>query len=158
MATDDAAPAPPPSTEPIPRIVVVGSAARDVAPEDPRGWQGRGELRRWKGDYAGAVEDATASIGRRKDFYPAYNTRGLAHYQSLQFDAALADIGVVVTLAPLLATPRITRAGILAAMGRYDDAQVDLDAALERNPSEAERQQVQALREQVAARRKADRR
>ena len=130
-------------------------AAVRIAPDDPRAWAGRAELRRWRGDYDGAVADATAAITRRKDYYPAYNTRGLAHYSSLRFDAALADVDVVCTLAPTLATPRITRAGVLVAMSRFDDAETDLVAALERAPSEAERAQVTALRAQLAARRKA---
>lgn len=65
-------------------------------------------------------------------------------------------MNVVVTLAPLLSTPRITRAAIQTALGRYDDATAELKAALERNPSDAEKQQIDALQQQVAARRKAD--
>jgi Flp pilus assembly protein TadD len=107
---------------------------------DANGWQ--------------AVTDATAAIQRRKDYYPAYNTRGLALYSSLKFEAALADVDVVCTLAPTMATPRITRAGILVAMGRFDDAETDLAAALERNPTEAERAMVTGMRNQLAARRK----
>ncbi len=37
--TDDATRPSPPSSDRVPRIVVVGSAARDVAPDDPRGWR-----------------------------------------------------------------------------------------------------------------------
>jgi sugar/nucleoside kinase (ribokinase family) len=39
MAGDDAERPVPSAGGPIPRIVVVGSAARDVAPDDPRGWR-----------------------------------------------------------------------------------------------------------------------
>ena len=39
MTTDDEARALPPSSRVVPRIVVVGSAARDVAPDDARGWR-----------------------------------------------------------------------------------------------------------------------
>ena len=113
-------------------------------------------MRRWRGDSAGAISDATAAIEHRKDYYPAYNTRGLAHYSALEFDAALADISVVTTMAPLLATPRITRAAIFTALARYDEATADLKAALERTPTDGERQQIAALEQQVAARRKAD--
>lgn len=131
-------------------------AAYDVAvtlaPSDARALSGRAELRRWKGDFDGAVADATAAIARRKDYYPAYNTRGLSHYQSLRFDAALADLDVVCTLAPTMATPRITRAGILLAMNRLDDAEADLKTARERTPSDAERSQIEALAAQLAAR------
>ncbi|MFO0933543.1 MAG: tetratricopeptide repeat protein [Planctomycetota bacterium] len=135
--------------------VAAYDAAVRIAPDDPRAWAGRGELKRWRGDYDGAVADATAAIQRRKDYYPAYNTRGLALYSSLKFEAALADVDVVCTLAPAMATPRITRAGILVAMGRFDDAETDLAAALERNPTEAERAMVTGMRNQLAARRKA---
>ena len=137
-----------------------GAAAFDaairLAPDDARGYAGRAELKRWRGDAVGAVTDATAAIERRKDFVSAYNTRGLAHYQALEFDAALADMSVVTTMAPLLATPRITRAAVQTALGRYDEATADLNAALERNPTETEKQQIAALEQQVAARRKAD--
>lgn len=131
-------------------------AAIRLAPDDARGYAGRAELRRWRGDAPGAVADATAAIERRKDFVAAYNTRGLARYQALDFEAALADMSVVTTLAPLLATPRITRAAIEAALARYDDATADLKAALERDPSDAEKQQITSLEQQIAARRKAD--
>ena len=137
-------------------------AAYDVAvrmaPEDPRGYAGRAEARRYRGDFPGAIADATEAISRRKDLVQAYNTRALAQYQSLQYDAALGDLSVVTTLAPLLATPRITRAGVYAVLGRYDEAEADLAAALERNPTPAERAQVTALREQLAARKKVDKR
>jgi tetratricopeptide (TPR) repeat protein len=128
-----------------------------VAPEDYRGWIGRAETRRWKGDFDGAISDASAAISRRKDAAQAYNTRGLAFYQALQFESAVADFNVVVTLAPMLATPRISRAGAYLAMGRYDEAEADLTAAEARSPSDAEKQTIASVREQVAARRKADR-
>ena len=135
-----------------------GYAAYDVAvqidPEDARTWWGRAELRRWKGDYDGAVADASAAIERRKDLLAAWNTRALSQYQALRFDAALADMNVVCTLAPLLATPRITRAGVLLALGRVADAEADLAAALERSPSEPEKAQIEELRRQAVARRK----
>ncbi len=137
-----------------------GAAAFDaairLASDDARGYAGRAELKRWRGDVSGAIADATAAIERRKDFVSAYNTRALAHYQGLEFDAALADMNVVTTMAPLLATPRITRAAIETALGRYDEATADLKAALERTPTDAERQQITALEQQIAARRKAD--
>src|SRR5262249_8369581 len=94
------------------------------------------------------------SIEHRKDYFPAYNTRGLAHYQAVRFDAALADLDVVCTLAPLLATPRITRAGIRIAMAKYVDAEDDLAAALERSPTELEKAQVADYRKQIAQRMK----
>ncbi len=65
-------------------------------------------------------------------------------------------MNVVVTLAPLLSTPRITRAAVQMALGRYDDATAELKAALDRAPSDAERQQIAGLQQQIAARRKAD--
>ncbi len=133
-------------------------AAVRIAPDDARGWAGRAELRRWKGDYPGAIEDATQAVTRRRDLVSAWNTRGLARYQALEQEAALADLNVVVSLAPLLATPRITRAVIHVALGHLDEAERDLAAALERKPNDAEKQQVTALSEQIAARRKLEHR
>jgi hypothetical protein len=42
------------------------------------------------------------------------------------------------------------------ALSRYDEAEADLAAALERNPTDAEKAQVAAARTRLAARRKAD--
>ncbi len=136
--------------------VAAFDAAIAFAPDDPRGWQGRAELRLFKGDAAGAIADATAALSRRKDMVLAYNTRARALYQSLQFDPALVDMTVVVTLMPLAATPRISRAQIYVAMGKYEEAEADLKAALERTPTAAEKDQVQALEQQVSALKKAD--
>lgn len=135
--------------------VAAFDAMVSLAPEDPRGLQGRGELRLYRGDVDGAVLDATASIQRKKDSPYAYNTRARALYQSLQFDAALADMTVVVTLMPLYAMPRISRAQIYTAMGRYEEASADLKAALDRNPSPAERAAITAWEQQIAALKKA---
>jgi len=138
------------------RAATAFDAAVRIAPDDARVWAARAQLRLWRGDSTGSIADATAAIERKKDFLEAYNTRGLARYQGLDYEGALADMSVVVTLAPLLPTPRITRAAVQAALGRYDDATAELKAALERDPSDAERQQIAGLQQQIAARRKAD--
>ena len=138
------------------RAAAAFDAAVKLAPDDARVWAARAQLKLWRTDSAGAAADATAAIDRRKDYVEAYNTRGLARYQGLEFEAALADMNVVVTLAPLLCTPRITRAAIEMALARYDDAAAELKAALDRNPTDAERQQIGGLEQQIAARRKAD--
>ena len=132
-------------------------AAISIAPDEARGWHGRAGLKLDAGDRDGAIADATVAVAKRRDFVEAYNVRALAHYYTLQYEAALADMKVVTELAPLAATPRITRARVYETLGRYDEAEADLVAASDRNPTAAETAAIEAERARIAARRKADR-
>jgi lipoprotein NlpI len=115
---------------------LVAQAAAGKA-DSAKGYFASGNAKRAKGDWAGAIDDATLAIALMPDYAEAYNLRGLAKRQQQDLNGAIVDYSQAIALKPDFATAYSNR-----GWAKYVDADTagaleDLDKAVELNPKGA---------------------
>ena len=85
-------------------------------------------------DYSGALLDCNAAIENNPFLPGAYYTRGYAYRQLDQLDQAEADFTTALQFSPENKTYLTLRADVRAKKEHYDDALLDIDYLLSREP------------------------
>jgi tetratricopeptide (TPR) repeat protein len=71
-----------------------------LKPDLADAYNNRGEARREKGNFDGAIKDYAEAIRLKPDFATAYNNRGIAHAAKGDHDGALKDCAEAIRLRP----------------------------------------------------------
>ncbi len=86
------------------------------------------------GDFARAQDDLTRALrytAPNPEFTArVYNLRALTYLRQEDVEAALADLQAGIDAAPDFPAPYLTRADLLAALGRYEEALADYDRVI----------------------------
>lgn len=125
-----------------------GRSAEALALVQPRideGGKERSTRLQWKadlqaigGDYAGAIATMDAAIGEKAGNPELLNARcWIKGTGNLALDTALKDCTKAIELADDPTAALDSRAMVYFRLGRFDDAIVDLNAALERDPAQS---------------------
>lgn len=85
-------------------------------------------------DFAGAVLTFDKLVAYCPDYAEGYNQRAFARFLQQDFDRALVDLDATLELAPYHHGALSGRALALMGLGRMEEAQAQLRAALELNP------------------------
>ena len=93
-----------------------------------------GMSRRASYDFLGAREVLTRLVDYCPNYAEGYNQRAFASYLSQDFEAALTDLDRTMELIPNHIAALSGRALTLMALGRNEEAQADLRAAVAMNP------------------------
>ena len=93
-----------------------------------------GMARRGVYDFLGAREVLTALIAYCPAYPEGYNQRAFVNYLAQDFEAALADLDVVLGMQPNHIGALSGKALTLIGMGRAEEAQAPLRAAVKLNP------------------------
>ena len=91
------------------------------------------------GDYAASRAVLSELITYCPDYAEGYNQRAFAAFLAFDFEAALVDLNIAITLQPLHLGALTGKARTLIEMGRDDEAQEVLRIALAINPWLGER-------------------
>ena len=91
-------------------------------------------------DLSGARKVLDELVAYCPDYVEGYNQRAFASYLALDFEAALADLDIVLDRMPEHLGALSGKGLTLMGLGRHDEAQAALRAALALNPWMAERE------------------
>lgn len=94
----------------------------------------RGMTRRSGYDFIGARSDFEALIEYCPDYAEGYNQRAFVNFLSQNYEAALPDLDRALELSPRHVGALSGRMATLMALGRNEEAQIDLKRALDLNP------------------------
>lgn len=103
-----------------------------------------GMARRAVNDLPAAAKAFEALVTYCPDFAEGYNQRAFVRFLSAKYDAALPDLESALALNPRHLAALAGKALTLIALGRHDEAQTALRAALKLNPWLAERHLLRA--------------
>ena len=95
-------------------------------------------------DLPAAAKAFEALVTYCPDFAEGYNQRAFVRFLSAKYDAALPDLESALALNPRHLAALAGKALTLIALGRHDEAQTALRAALKLNPWLAERHLLRA--------------
>ncbi|MGB7761362.1 MAG: serine/threonine-protein kinase [Bryobacteraceae bacterium] len=88
-------------------------------------------------DYPGAIQSFTKAIALRRNYAPAYFSRGAAHQDLEENEMAIQDYSEAIRLAPNMAPAYAARGVCLVRLHRDQEAWVDFERALELKPGMA---------------------
>ncbi|MBI5367130.1 MAG: tetratricopeptide repeat protein [Planctomycetes bacterium] len=125
-------------------------AALALAPDLAEAWMARADLRRLRGDVAGAVADLDWALALAPNDARIFNNRGVDRLAGGDRAGALADFDRALEREPDLATARFNRGNLHCEMGRPAEARADLDRAIALIP-DAPRAYVTRARVRAAA-------
>ncbi|MGR3321454.1 MAG: tetratricopeptide repeat protein [Pseudooceanicola sp.] len=94
----------------------------------------RGMRRRAGFDLLGAIADFDRLVDYCPDYAEGYNQRAFAHFIRQDYPAALSDLNRALSLDPAHVAAMAGRALTLMALGRFEEGQAALRAALELHP------------------------
>lgn len=94
----------------------------------------RGMRKRAAWDLLGARDDFDALVEYCPDYAEGYNQRAFVNFLRSDFAAALPDLEKAISLSPQHVAAMSGRALVLVGLGRAEEAQEALAAALELNP------------------------
>lgn len=97
----------------------------------------RGNAKKDKGDYDGAIADYGRAIELAPKFSAAYNNRGIAKKDKGDLDAAITDYDRAIEIDPRDSLAYNNRGVAKNAKGDLDGAIADYDRAIELNPKDA---------------------
>lgn len=91
-----------------------------------------------QGKFSAAMDDANAAVAEDPNNAAALNGRcWLKATQNVQLDTALTDCSTAIELTRDVSTPLDSRALVFFRLGRYEQARLDLDRALQQKPEAA---------------------
>ena len=99
----------------------------------------RGMRKRSHHDFAGAYDEFDRLVRYCPEYAEGYNQRAFVNFLRQDFEAALADLDVVLALAPYHVGAQSGRALTLMNLGRIDEARQQLQDAVRNNPWLGER-------------------
>lgn len=103
------------------------------------------------GRWTDALRDIDARIALMPRHADGYQERAMAHFHLGDLLGFYGDDNAVVLLRPKTAMPLIQRAVAATWLGQFDDAKKDLDAAMGISPTDDEKGQIDAERDDIAA-------
>jgi len=116
------------------RGIVAMDEAMQILPRDPAAYNQRSNLRRDKGDFAGAMADLNRSISLiNNDPYraSAYNNRGLLWKAMGEYERAIADFAVAIKLQPKRSKYYANRGEAYRWQGQLERALQDQNRSIE---------------------------
>ena len=112
----------------------------NMNPQSSAGYRGRGLAFAAAGDYVSALREIGTAIEMGPTDPVAYTSRALVHFSMGQYQDAVNDFGMYLSLGGDDPPDAYFRRGIaLVALGSYEEAREDLEAALEQDPFVAKR-------------------
>jgi tetratricopeptide (TPR) repeat protein len=112
--------------------------ALSLSPSDAKAFNGRGEARLAKLEYAAAIADFTAAIDRNTKNYLAFSNRCEARAEAnIDLAAALDDCDAALRILPIVTATFGQRALVLLRMGKFADAIADYDKGIAGAPYSA---------------------
>lgn len=109
------------------------SRAIELAPEQPHPWGARGRAYAGKREFERAFADLTRALelaSDETDRRNLYNERGNAYFSARQYEKAVKDYAQAVQIDPTFAKGWNNLGIAYRAMGKLDDAYINLDRAL----------------------------
>ena len=85
-------------------------------------------------DFAGAITEYDRLIAYCPDYAEGYNQRAYVHFLRQDYEPALADLDIALTLQPHHVAAQSGRALTLMNLGRLEEARAQLLIAVENNP------------------------
>ncbi|NEQ69757.1 MAG: CHAT domain-containing protein [Symploca sp. SIO2D2] len=108
--------------------------ATQMYPNEPIGWQARGELMKIFQQYGEALASFDQVIKLQPDFYPAWYSRGDVLNTLGQINEVLASFDQVIKLQPDYYQAWYNRGNVLRELGQYQEALASYDQAIKLQP------------------------
>ena len=108
----------------------------EARPQSPEAWHGIALIHDQQGRTVAAISACTRAIAFDPNYLPARRVRGVL-LTTRDATQAVQDLSVAIAIDPEFAPAYLDRASALMELGRFDKAQADIDAALDRDPSAA---------------------
>ncbi len=107
-------------------------------PDDPNGYNGRGNAHFALKNYEEALKDYNLALEVDPKFANAYHNRGVAYANLKEYERALSDYNRVLELDPFSVDTYSNRGLVYADLQEYERALADYNRALELDPSNAD--------------------
>jgi tetratricopeptide (TPR) repeat protein len=125
------------------------SRALDLQPDQLLALVGRAKAHEESGHVEAAISDYTAALSHDSNQWEVLASRGAMYYQAGNLPRSLDDFNRAVDLKPDRVELYQNRATVLADLARYQEAAQDLRSALNCNPTDEDRMEIQSRLEKA---------